>query len=128
MILPFVRELLTDLEHCEPFERVRRHLALAAGRKRVSGLTATARALYLPLFARAAQSPVVVIVADNKAADTLQLTLRAACELTGAIEAERVLRCRPTMFCPLKICRLTRTCRSSALPCCGRSRPAPLRS
>ena len=92
MILPFVRELLTDLEHCEPFERVRRHLALAAGRKRVSGLTATARALYLPLFARAAQSPVAVIVADNKAADTLQLTLRAACELTGAIEAERVLR------------------------------------
>ena len=92
MILPFVRELLTDLEHCEPFERVRRHLALAAGRKRVSGLTATARALYLPLFARAAQSPVVVIVADNKAADALQLTLRAACELTGAIEPERVLR------------------------------------
>ena len=59
MILPFVRELLADLEHCAPFERVRRHLALSAGRKRVSGLTATARALYLPLFARAAQSPVV---------------------------------------------------------------------
>src|ERR1700733_14610172 len=92
MILPFVRELLTDLEHCAPFERVGRHLAFAAGRKRVSGLTATARALYLPLFARAAQSPVVVIVADNKATDTLQLTLRAACELTGAIEAEGVLR------------------------------------
>ena len=92
MILPFVRELLVDLEHCAPFERVRRHLALSAGRKRVSGLTATARALYLPLFARAAQSPVVVIVADNKAADALQLTLRAACELTGAIETDRVLR------------------------------------
>jgi transcription-repair coupling factor (superfamily II helicase) len=92
MILPFVRELVTDLEHCEPFERVRRHLAFAAGRKRVSGLSATARALYLPLFARAAQTPVVVIVADNKAADSLQLTLRAACELTGAVEAERVLR------------------------------------
>src|SRR6202789_2830304 len=89
---PFVRELLTDLEHCEPFERVRRHLSLAAGRKRVSGLTATARALYLPLFARAAQSPVILIVADNKAADVLQLTLRAACELTGAIATDRVLR------------------------------------
>ncbi len=92
MILPFVRELVTDLEHCAPYERVRRHLALAAGRKRVSGLTATARALYLPLFARDAQSPVVVIVADNKAADSLQLTLRAACDLTGAIDAERVLK------------------------------------
>ncbi len=92
MILPFVRELLTDLEHCEPFERVRRHLAFAAGRKRVSGLSATARALYLPLFARAAQTPLVVIVADNKAADSLQLTLRAACELTGAADPDRVLR------------------------------------
>src|ERR1700748_2654893 len=92
MILPFVRELLADLEHCAPFERVRRHLAFAAGRKRVSGLTATARALYLPLFARAAQSPVVVVVADNKAADSLLLTLRAACELTGGLEADRVLR------------------------------------
>src|SRR6201999_3577251 len=92
MILPFVRELLTDLEHCDPFERVRRHLAFAAGRKRVSGLTGTARALYLPLFARAAQSPVVVLVADNKAADALQLTLRAACELTGAIDPSSVLK------------------------------------
>jgi transcription-repair coupling factor (superfamily II helicase) len=92
MILPFVRELLGDLEHCEPFERVRRHLAFAAGRKRVSGLSATARTLYLPLFARAAQVPLVVIVADNRAADSLQLTLRAACQLTGAVEADRVLR------------------------------------
>ena len=92
MILPFVRDLLADLEHCEPFERVRRHLALAAGRKRVSGLTATARALYIPLFAKAAQTAVVVIVADNKAADTLQLTLRAACDLTGAIPPDSVLK------------------------------------
>ena len=92
MILPFVRDLLAELEHCAPFERVQRHLAIAAGRKRVSGLTATARALYLPLFARAAQAPIVVVVADNKAADALQLTLRATCELTGAIEPERVLR------------------------------------
>jgi transcription-repair coupling factor (superfamily II helicase) len=92
MILPFVRELLSDLEHSEAFERVRRHLALAAGRRRVTGLTATARSLYLPLFARAAQSPVVVIVADNKAADSLQLVLRATAELTGAVDPGRVLR------------------------------------
>jgi len=92
MILPFVRELLADLEHSDSFERVRRHLSLAAGRRRVSGLTSTARALHLPLFAKAAQVPVVVVVADNKAADALQLTVRAACELTGAIAPERVLR------------------------------------
>ena len=65
---------------------------LAPGRSRVSGLTSTARALYIPLFASAAQVPAVVVVADNKAADALHLALRAACDLTGAIPAERVLR------------------------------------
>ncbi|MGB9147770.1 MAG: transcription-repair coupling factor, partial [Acidobacteriaceae bacterium] len=92
MILPFVRELLADLEHTSSFEQARRHLALARGRRRVSGLTSTARALYLPLFARAAEVPSVVIVADNKAADALHLALRAGCELTGAILPDRVLR------------------------------------
>jgi hypothetical protein len=74
------------------FEQARRHLALARGRRRVSGLTSTARALYIPLFARAAQVPTVVIVADNKAADAMHLALRAGCDLTGAIPADRVLR------------------------------------
>src|SRR5215470_5437092 len=92
MILPFVRELLADLEHSQSFEQARRHLALARGRRRVSGLTSTARALFLPLFARAANVPVVIVVADNKAADTLQVSLRAGCELTGAIAPERVLK------------------------------------
>ncbi len=92
MILPFVRELLADLEHSSSFEQARRHLALARGRRRVSGLTSTARALYLPLFARAAQVPTVVLVADNKAADAMHLALVAGCELTGAIPADRVLR------------------------------------
>ena len=92
MILPFVRELLADLEHSPSFEQARRHLALARGRRRVSGLTNTARALYLPLFARAAGVPAVVLVADNKAADAMDLALRAGCELTGAIAPDRVLR------------------------------------
>src|ERR1700740_41319 len=92
MILPFVRELLADLEHSPSFEQARRHLALARGRRRVSGLTSTARALYLPLLARAANVPVVIVVADNKAADALQISLRAGCELTGAIAPERVLK------------------------------------
>ncbi len=92
MILPFVRELLADLEHSPSFEQARRHLALARGRRRVSGLTNTARALYLPLFARAAGVPSLVVVADNKAADAMHLALRAGCELTGAIPPDRVLR------------------------------------
>ncbi|MGC2621184.1 MAG: CarD family transcriptional regulator, partial [Acidobacteriaceae bacterium] len=92
MILPFVRELLADMEHTPAFEQARRHLALARGRRRVSGLTSTARALYIPLFARAAGVPTLVIVTDNKAADAMQLALRSGCELTGTLAPERVLR------------------------------------
>jgi transcription-repair coupling factor (superfamily II helicase) len=92
MILPFVREIFAELELAPGFERVRRHLSLAAGRRRVSGLTATARALYLPLFARAAARPSIVLVADNKAAETLEILLKTGCELTGAIDPARVVR------------------------------------
>src|SRR6202789_3107149 len=92
MILPFVREISAELEHSSGFERVRRHLSLGAGRRRVSGLTATARALYVPLMARAARQPVIVVVADNKAAEALEPMLRAGCELTGAIDPATVVR------------------------------------
>jgi transcription-repair coupling factor (superfamily II helicase) len=92
MVLPFVRELLADLEHSEAFERVRRHLSGGTGRRRVSGLTFTARALYLPFFVRAANAPCVIIVADNKAAEALHAAVLSACELTGALPAESVLR------------------------------------
>ena len=92
MILPFVREVFAELEHSSGFERVRRHLSLGAGRRRVSGLTATARSLYLPLMARAARQPVIVVVADNKAAEALELMLCAGCELTGAVDPAQVVR------------------------------------
>jgi len=92
MILPFVREVLADLENCVPFERVRRHLSAGSGRRRVSGLTFTARALYLPLFVRAAHAPCVILVADNKAAEALHAAILSTCELTGALDPDSVLR------------------------------------
>ncbi|HEX7727869.1 MAG TPA: transcription-repair coupling factor [Terracidiphilus sp.] len=92
MILPFVREAFAELEQSGAFDRVQRHLSLGAGRRRVSGLTATARSLYIPLMARAARQPVVVVTADNKAAEALELALRSGCELTGAIDVARVVR------------------------------------
>ncbi|HEV2324401.1 MAG TPA: transcription-repair coupling factor [Terracidiphilus sp.] len=92
MILPFVREIFAELEQSPGFERVRRHLSLASGRRRVSGMTATASALYLPFMVRAAGQPVIVIVADNKAAESLEPMLRAGCELTGAVDPDRVVR------------------------------------
>ena len=92
MILPFVRDIFAELEHSSGFERVRRHLSLGAGRRRVSGLTSTARSLYIPLMARAARQPVIVVVADNKAAEALEPMLRAGCELTGAVDPAQVVR------------------------------------
>jgi len=92
VILPFVREVFAELEHSSGFERVRRHLSLSAGRRRVSGLTATARSLYLPLMARAARQPAIVVVADNKAAEALEPMLCAGCELTGAVDSAQVAR------------------------------------
>jgi transcription-repair coupling factor (superfamily II helicase) len=92
MILPFVRELLADLEHSVPFDRVRRHLSAGSGRRRVSGLTFTARALYLPLFVRAARAPCLILVADNKAAEALHAAVLSCCELTGAIDSASVLQ------------------------------------
>src|ERR1700733_11226214 len=92
MVLPFVRELLADLEHSEAFERVPRHLSGGPGPRRVSGLTATARPLSLPSLVRAAATPSVIIVPDTKAAESLHAAVLSACELTGALPAESVLR------------------------------------
>ncbi len=92
MILPFVRDLLGDLENSPAFEQARRHLTFARGRRRVSGLTSSARSLFIPLFARAAGAPIVVLVPDNKAADALYLAVRSGCDLTGAIAPNRVLK------------------------------------
>jgi len=92
MILPFVREIFAELEQSSSFDRVRRHLSLGVGRRRLSGLTNTARSLYLPLLARAAKHTVIVVVADNKAAEALEPALRAGCELTGAVDPDRVVR------------------------------------
>ncbi len=108
MILPFVRELLADLENSVPFDRVRRHLSAGSGRRRVSGLTFTARALCLPFFVRAANAPCLILVADNKAAEELHAAALAACELTGALAADCVLRLPAHDVLPFKTSPRTR--------------------
>ena len=92
MVLPFVRELLSDLKLSGSFDRVRRHLASGQGRRRVAGLTFTARALYLPLFAAASDAPALILVADNKAAEALHQAVLATCELTGALDPKTIVR------------------------------------
>ncbi|HTK95177.1 MAG TPA: hypothetical protein VL382_06025, partial [Terriglobales bacterium] len=86
MVQPFVRELFADVEKSDAFRRALPPLREGAGRIRVAGLTPTAKSLHLPLLRRAAQKPLLLIVRDNSAAEALLPVVRAACELTGAVE------------------------------------------
>ena len=94
MILPFVRDLLADLKLSDSFDRARTHLQAGRGRRRISGLTFTARALYLPYLVQALpeRTPSLILVADNKAAEALHQALSSAAELTGALSPASIVR------------------------------------
>src|SRR6202008_2672917 len=91
MALPFVRELFVDVEKLPVFLRVASHLKEGTGRVRVSGLTPTAKALLLTLLQRAAARPMVVVVADNRAAEDLLPVLRGFAELTDAVDPDAIV-------------------------------------
>ena len=91
MVLPFVRDLFTDVEKLPAFSRVASHLKEGTGRIRVSGLIPTAKALLLVLLQKAAGRPLIVVVADNRAAEDLVPVLQAFCELTGAANPDSVV-------------------------------------
>ena len=92
MVLQFVRELFSDVEKLPSFTRVGTHLREGAGRIRVSGLTPTAKALLLPLFEKAADRPLIFVVADNRAADELMPILAGFSELTGAVDTDSIVK------------------------------------
>jgi transcription-repair coupling factor (superfamily II helicase) len=91
MVLPFVRDLFTDVEKLPVFTRVASHLKEGAGRIRVSGLVPTAKALLFVLLQKAAGRPLVVVVADNHAAEELVPLLQGFCELTGVADPDSVV-------------------------------------
>ncbi|HZQ94475.1 MAG TPA: transcription-repair coupling factor [Candidatus Sulfotelmatobacter sp.] len=91
MLLPFVRELFTDVELLPGFTRVASHLQEGTGRIRVSGLLPTAKALLLVLLRRAAQRPLVLVVNDNRAVEDYVPVLRGFCELTAACDPEAIV-------------------------------------
>ncbi len=91
MVLPFVRDLFTDVEKLPAFSRVASHLKEGTGRIRVSGLIPTAKALLIVLLQKAAQRPLIVVVPDNRVAEELVPVLQAFCELTGAANPESVV-------------------------------------
>jgi len=91
MVLPFVRELFADVEKSPDLARAASHLKTGAGRMRVSGLTPSAKALYVALLYRALSKPLIVVVPDNRAAETLLPVLQAFCELTGVADPASVI-------------------------------------
>ncbi len=91
MVLPFVREFFADVEKLPAFLRVASHLKEGTGRIRVSGLTPTAKAMVLAQLQKAAGRPIILVVADNKAAEELLPTVRGFCELLGGVDPESVV-------------------------------------
>src|SRR5438552_15719925 len=85
MVLPFVRDLFTDVEKLPAFARVASHLKEGTGRISVSGLTATAKALLLVLLHRAADRPLILVGSDNRSMEDFVPLLQAFCDLTGAV-------------------------------------------
>src|SRR5690242_14010359 len=92
MVLPFVRELLADIEKSPAFQRAASHLKARAGRRRVSGLTNSAKALHLPLLAATAGAPLIVVVENNRAAEEMLPVLQSMAELSGAVNPKQILK------------------------------------
>ena len=91
MALPFVRELFVDVEKLPVFLRVASHLKEGTGRISVSGLTPTAKALLLILLQRSTARPMILVVADNRAAEDLLPVLQGFAELTGALDPDAIV-------------------------------------
>ena len=92
MVLPFVRDLLADIEKSPAFQRTASHLKSRAGRRRVSGLTNSAKALHLPLLAAAAGAPLIVVVESNRAAEELLPVLHSMAELTAGVIPKAIVK------------------------------------
>ena len=99
MILPFVREVLADVEKSPGFQQAASYLkrrrgesAPSAGRIRLSGLVPTAKALFIPNLQRASSKPMLVVTANNRAAEALFPVVQAFCELTGTCSPQAVVK------------------------------------
>ncbi|HEY2498467.1 MAG TPA: transcription-repair coupling factor [Candidatus Angelobacter sp.] len=99
MILPFVREVLADVEKSPGFQQAASYLKQRrgeskppAGRIRLSGLVSTAKSLLIPYLQRAAGLPLILIVPDNRAAEAICPVIQSFCELTGACSPQAVVK------------------------------------
>jgi transcription-repair coupling factor (superfamily II helicase) len=91
MILPFIRDLLADVEKSPAFLRAAAHLKGGTGRIRLSGLTDPAKLLFYAQLHRVISRPLIVLVANNRVAEEMLPVLQSFCELTGAAVADSVV-------------------------------------
>ncbi len=91
MVLPFVRDLFADVERLPAFTRVVSHLRDSAGRIRLSGPNASAKALLIPQLQKALGRPLVVVTRNNEDADELLPVIRAFSELVGGPPADAIV-------------------------------------
>ena len=99
MILPFVREVLADVEKSLGFQQAASYLRQRrgestppAGRIRLSGLVPTAKSLLIPYLQHAAGRPAIIITANNRAAEAVFPLVQAFCELSGASSPQSVVK------------------------------------
>jgi transcription-repair coupling factor (superfamily II helicase) len=99
VILPFVREVLADVEKSSGFLQAAAYLkqrrgesAPPAGRIRLSGLVPAAKALLVPYLHRAAGKSLIVVAPINRAAEGLFAIVQSFCELTGACNPQSVVK------------------------------------
>ena len=99
MILPFVREVLADVEKSPGFQQAAAYLKQRrgepkppSGRIRLSGLVSTAKSLLIPYLQRTAGVPLILIVPDNRAAESICPVIQSFCELTGACSPQSVVK------------------------------------
>jgi transcription-repair coupling factor (superfamily II helicase) len=99
VILPFVREVLADVEKSPGFQQAAAYLKQRRGvstppavRIRLSGLVPTAKPLLIPYLQRAAAGPLIVVTANNRSAEALFPMVQAFCELTGACSPQAVVK------------------------------------
>ncbi|HEX5433487.1 MAG TPA: hypothetical protein VFY05_04565, partial [Candidatus Angelobacter sp.] len=99
MILPFVREVLAEVEKSSGFQQAATYLKQRrgesvppAGRIRLSGLVPAAKALLVPYLHRAAGRPLIAVTPTNRAAEGLFAVVQAFCELTGACDPHSIIK------------------------------------
>jgi transcription-repair coupling factor (superfamily II helicase) len=99
VILPFVREVLADVEKGLQFQQAASYLKQrrgevtpSSGRIRLSGLVASAKGLLVPYLRRSAGKPLILISPTNRAAEAMHALVSAFCELTGACDPESVVK------------------------------------